>query len=259
MIYLQKKSIAEIPPATGSVSDTLNVTDKITNAPSIRLVKEMIEDAAGGGSGDIIEDGTGLPKDGVIAFDGVEEDIPEGFELVENPDDTKLDELEAKITSMKQEIYNEIYPIGRVIVDETGTDYSKWLGFTWERTLQGVSPVGIKSDDTDFDTVGKTGGSKTKTIAKANLPNYTLYSAAHTHTQNAHTHQVPIHVSVNGSSSGISSEDASQSSGVASYVTSGSTTATNQSTTITVNSGGSGTALDVMNPYKIVAFWKRVA
>ena len=43
--------------------------------------------------------------------------------------------------------------------------------------LKGRVAVGYKSSDTDFDTVGKTGGAST-------------ISLAHSHTQNAHTHNV---------------------------------------------------------------------
>ena len=67
MIYLEKKSIVELPKATGSISDTLNVEDKVKNAPSINLVTQM----------------TGIPTDGVIAIDS--DEIPEGYEEVENP------------------------------------------------------------------------------------------------------------------------------------------------------------------------------
>ena len=72
MIYLEKKSIVELPKATGSISDTLNVEDKVKNAPSINLVTQM----------------TGIPTDGVIAIDS--DEIPEGYEEVENPYMTKL-------------------------------------------------------------------------------------------------------------------------------------------------------------------------
>lgn len=67
MKWIERKSIAPIEPATGAVSDTLNVEDKITNAPSINLVQQM----------------TGIPQDGVIAFEG--DVIPEGYEEVSNP------------------------------------------------------------------------------------------------------------------------------------------------------------------------------
>lgn len=72
MKYIIKKSVVELPQASGSISDTLNVEDKIKNAPSINLVEQM----------------TGIPQEGVIAFDGAE--IPEGYEEVENPYMTKL-------------------------------------------------------------------------------------------------------------------------------------------------------------------------
>jgi hypothetical protein len=64
---IKKMSVVELPQATGSISDTINVTDKVKNAPSINLVQQM----------------TGIPQDGVIAFDG--DVIPEGYEEVENP------------------------------------------------------------------------------------------------------------------------------------------------------------------------------
>lgn len=62
---IKKFSVVELPEAIGSISDTLNVVDKVKNAPSINLVQNM----------------TGIPQDGVIAFDG--DVIPEGYEEVE--------------------------------------------------------------------------------------------------------------------------------------------------------------------------------
>ena len=64
---IKKMSVVELPQATGSISDTINVTDKVKNAPSINLVQQM----------------TGIPQEGVIAFDG--DVIPEGYEEVEDP------------------------------------------------------------------------------------------------------------------------------------------------------------------------------
>lgn len=42
MIYIEKKSVVSIPEVNGAVSDTWNINDKTTNAPSIRLVEELI-------------------------------------------------------------------------------------------------------------------------------------------------------------------------------------------------------------------------
>lgn len=60
---IKRKSIA-MKPVQGGISDTLNIEDKVKNAPSINLVEQM----------------TGIPQEGVIVFDGTEEEIPEGYE-----------------------------------------------------------------------------------------------------------------------------------------------------------------------------------
>lgn len=104
MIYLEKKSIVELPKATGSIVDTFNIDDKTTNAPSLRLMIDLL------------------------------------------------------------------YPIGRGFIDFTDTNYSNWLGLTWERELLGMFPVGYKPEDTDFGTIGKIGGEKTHTLTINEMP-----------------------------------------------------------------------------------------
>lgn len=41
MKIIEKKSVVPLPPTTGSISDTLNVDDKTTNAYSARVIDEM--------------------------------------------------------------------------------------------------------------------------------------------------------------------------------------------------------------------------
>lgn len=79
------------------------------------------------------------------------------------------------------------YPIG-TIYETTSTDLdtttkmNAHFGGTWEAYGSGRVLV-AKSTDTEFDTIGETGGAKTVTLtsAQSGLP-------AHTHIQNPHSH-----------------------------------------------------------------------
>ena len=218
----------------------------------------------------------GLPTNTVMGFEG--DTVPEGFEEVNTP---------------IEHLANMFFPIGYTFIDTVGTiDYSNHLGFTWQKTLQGVTPVGQNTSDTDFATIGTTGGKKTITLSKANLPNYTLYSASHTHTftgtaashthtftgtagSHSHAHDYSL-IGDNGivASAYKSGETnayyqigkVQQQTRTTSVTPKGSNSSTsvtpkgsNSSTTITVSSGGSGTAITNLQPYQVVVFWTRVA
>lgn len=71
------------------------------------------------------------------------------------------------------EILNLVYPIGRGFIDFTDTDYSNYLGFTWERELVGMTAVGLDTTQTEFNSVGKIGGEKTHTLTVSEMPNHT--------------------------------------------------------------------------------------
>lgn len=54
-----------------------------------------------------------------------------------------------------------IYPVNSIVTFYDTVDHSNFLGLTWERVASGRMIVGYDSTDTDFDTIGETGGSKT--------------------------------------------------------------------------------------------------
>lgn len=56
----------------------------------------------------------------------------------------------------------KLYPIGHIIMSANSANPSTYLGFgTWVEWGSGRVPVGVNASDTDFNTVEKTGGSKT--------------------------------------------------------------------------------------------------
>ena len=85
---------------------------------------------------------------------------------------------------MNGKLLANAFPINKVEVFFDNEDHSHFLGFTWERVGAGRVPVGIDTSQTEFNTIGKTGGSKElqehshKTIRSANPQGLAGYGAA---------------------------------------------------------------------------------
>ena len=126
-------------------------------------------------------------------------------------------------------IYNNIFPIGRGFIDFTNTDFSNYLGFTWERTLVGMTPVGIDSNDVDFNTIGKTGGAKTHTLTIDEMPSHNHNIRAGEEGAEVHNEFGPINTSNK-----------------------------NKYQILSLYSGGNQPHNN-LQPYQVVAYWKRIA
>lgn len=106
-------------------------------------------------------------------------------------------ELKEKVNSFDETILNKTYPIGSIFETTTYStvaQVSNALGGTWEVYGSGKTLVGVDSSDSDFNTVNKTGGSKTTTLTVANLPSHTHSIPALTGTTDSngsHSHNIP--------------------------------------------------------------------
>lgn len=120
------------------------------------------------------------------------------------------------------ELYNAIFPIGQIVIKGDNEDYSNWLGFTWERTAVGKVLVGIDSTDTDFNTIGKTGGEKTHTLTIEEMAPTVWHSS-------------------------------SQFNGIQKYFNNGETFS------ISTQGTDLGQPHNNLQPYQVVAYWKRIA
>lgn len=129
-----------------------------------------------------------------------------------------------------KQIASLIFPVGRGFIDFTNTDYSNYLGLKWERELVGMTPVGIDTNQSEFNTIGKTGGEKSHILKINEIP--------------SHTHPVRV---IKSNAVPLSEP------GISGYNTNNS----GVSDTTTQSSGG-GLGHNNLQPYKVVAYWKRI-
>lgn len=124
-------------------------------------------------------------------------------------------------------LVNLLFPIGQIIIKGDNKDYSNWLGFTWERTAVGKVLVGYDNNDVDFNNIGKTGGEKEHTLTIDEMP--------------SHGHTVNYSGSA-GTSVGVTAmgDQLSTSSSI-------------------VQATGGGHSHNNLQPYQVVAYWKRVS
>lgn len=122
-------------------------------------------------------------------------------------------------------IYNDLYPVGHIIVRDDETDLSNWLGFTWQKVFAGKMLIGVDDLDDDFKNIGATGGEKEVTLTVEQIP--------------------PKQISTT--------------KNVSAGATDGYPMQGSYDVTGTFNFGGGGEAHNNMPPYQVVVWWKRTA
>lgn len=152
-----------------------------------------------------------------------------------NDNKEDITELQTDVANMfetlKPQLINLFLPVGFIISteDDSYNPNTIYTGTTWQR-IKGKMIIGRDEDDTDFQTSGLTGGSKTHTQTVAEMP--------------SHNHTIDNGYLDNRIDAGIR-----QTGQGTFYSGSGNDT---QYT-------GGGQAMDIMNPYEVANIWKRTA
>lgn len=129
-----------------------------------------------------------------------------------------------------QEVLNMVCPVGKVEIFYDNDDHSNYLGFTWERTAIGKAIVGIDISDTDFNTIGKTGGEKAHPLTIYELPK-----------------KIPVNYgNISGGTDVVISSSVVGTGGVKEGQTN-------------MNISATGQAHNTLQPYQVFAIWKRIA
>ena len=170
------------------------------------------------------------------------------------------------------------YPVGSLYLTTNNTNPGALFGGTWEAYATGRALVGINPSDTDFATVGQTGGAKT-------LPAHT-HGMAHTHPINhghtastnsagEHTHNAMQNTNINGnvisggSGAGWSSSAAGGwqlgagplgNSGAHTHTVTVANHSGNSGASSAANTGSTGSGSHgVLQPYITIRIWRRTA
>ena len=160
--------------------------------------------------------------------------------LNENADIADINKVTAgdmnQIKQVVNSLANLFFPIKKIVIFNDNNDYSNYLGFTWERIASGKVLVGYDTTDSDFDTIGKTGGEKKHTLTIDEMP-------SHRHNEN------------------YGNEEWVDDSGTGSRAF-GNTVTYSQSKTAKINvtsTVGGNQPHNNLQPYQVVAYWQRVS
>jgi hypothetical protein len=141
-----------------------------------------------------------------------------------------------------------IPPVGFIYISVSSANPSTiYPGTTWVAWGSGRVPVGVNTSDTEFNSVEKTGGEKTHTLTVTEMP-------SHNHLINDPGH---YHKFYDRWSDGAPSK-VNDTLRMANINDMGTNT-TSSKTGITIQSAGSGSAHNNLQPYITCYMWKRTA
>lgn len=96
------------------------------------------------------------------------------------------EELTSATDTVKQ-LYLIMHPAGDIVFNVTGVNPGTIYGGTWTQWGKGKVPVGVDTDQTEFNTVEKTGGEKAHKLTIREMPSHTHTDAKPQTIQNTAT------------------------------------------------------------------------
>lgn len=153
----------------------------------------------------------------------------------------QIQDGEVDLVKFSTALKDSIHPVGIILEtteESTAAAFQTKIGFgTWEAYGSGRVTVGLDSGQTEFDTIGETGGAKTHTLDETEMP--------------AHTHDVQV-------TQRVTSDDATGGSRVLT-ADRNVVTATVDITGMTAKTTGGGGAHNNLQPYIVVYRYRRTA
>ena len=182
------------------------------------------------------------------------------------------------------------YPVGKIVLSTENINPAEYLGFgTWKAWGSGRVPVGVNTENSNFNTVEKEGGEQSHSLTINEIPKHSHDFNATTGSNGSHKHSFSATTSRTGNhqhtgnrlESGVSSSssaavndlvrpdgmsgtrcDVGNNTGAHTHTVSGNTGNTGAHThTVSGNTGntGGGQSFSIMPPYITCYMWKRIS
>lgn len=82
------------------------------------------------------------------------------------------EELGGRVQINGKAILDTFFPVGSIYLSVNSTNPSNYFGGTWEQFANGRTLVGVDTNDSDFNSVEKTGGEKNHKLSVAEMPSH---------------------------------------------------------------------------------------
>lgn len=190
-----------------------------------------------------------------------------------------VNQMEEKLGNLEKSRLDKMYPIGSIYITtvySSASDVKNAVGGIWEVYGSGRTLFSVNTNDSNFNTVNKTGGVSSVTLSTSNLPSHTHSIPALTGTAasaGAHTHKLLfngntytgypysktagqyLNFYLGDKVDGGTTNDAIKTT-IANAGAHTHSVTTNSSTS---GSNGSGTSFTNLNPYITVYMYKRIS
>ena len=107
-----------------------------------------------------------------------------------------VNQMEEKLENLEKTRLDKMYPVGSIYITtvySSASDVKNAIGGTWEVYGSGRTLFSVNTNDSNFNTVNKTGGVSSVTLSTSNLPSHTHSIPTLTGTAasaGAHTHKL---------------------------------------------------------------------
>lgn len=149
------------------------------------------------------------------------------------------------------------WPVGAIYISVVNENPSKYFGGTWQSFGAGRCLVGVDTSQTEFNSVQKTGGSKSVALTVNQMPSHNHSFSGSSGSAGSHTHELKGYEKATASgSSGYRSGGGGTASAGDIILSAGAHT---HSISGTVGYNGSGESHTNLQPYITVYMWRRTA